>query len=272
MPGTTIAVTTRSITWRPGRRPAISASATRASSGSSISKSIPTCWPGGSNPAPSQADRHGHQLRLCAGRELVEENYLEGLPIDSLFTYAMTKRMLYVGLLALQQQFGLNIFALSPRRSTGRATTPTAGRCTSSSISFARSSAASCTANRSCSGATAAKSAKSCIATTSSTIAAETRCNRATTNWSTSAAARSSHPPFQRSDLPVRRLSTRIGSSTTPRATSARSRSSCEPTNSGDSCRSTGTRTCRRESKRPWNGFAKIRKSLPSHDLTRVLA
>ena len=48
------------------------------------------------------------------GSELVEENYLCGQPIDSLFTYAMTKRMLYVGLLALQKQFGLKHLCLVP--------------------------------------------------------------------------------------------------------------------------------------------------------------
>jgi len=46
--------------------------------------------------------------------ELVEENYLAGSPIDSLFTYAMTKRMLYVGLLALRKQFGLRYLHLVP--------------------------------------------------------------------------------------------------------------------------------------------------------------
>jgi len=40
-------------------------------------------------------------------REAVEENYLAGVPTESLFTYAMTKRMLYAGLLALSKQFGL---------------------------------------------------------------------------------------------------------------------------------------------------------------------
>ena len=39
--------------------------------------------------------------------ELKEENYLKGEPIESLFTYAYTKRMLYTGLLALDKQFGL---------------------------------------------------------------------------------------------------------------------------------------------------------------------
>jgi GDP-L-fucose synthase len=46
--------------------------------------------------------------------DLVEDNYLVGLPIDSLFTYAMTKRMLYAGLLALNKQYGLNYLCLVP--------------------------------------------------------------------------------------------------------------------------------------------------------------
>jgi GDP-L-fucose synthase len=37
---------------------------------------------------------------------LAEENYLIGKPIDSLYTYAMTKRMLHVGQMALAKQFG----------------------------------------------------------------------------------------------------------------------------------------------------------------------
>lgn len=46
--------------------------------------------------------------------ELEEENYLSGKPVDSLFTYAMTKRMLYSGLLALDKQFNLNYLHLVP--------------------------------------------------------------------------------------------------------------------------------------------------------------
>lgn len=46
--------------------------------------------------------------------ELVEENYLLGLPIESLFTYAMTKRMLYVGLRSLQNQYGTKHLTLVP--------------------------------------------------------------------------------------------------------------------------------------------------------------
>ncbi|NES86733.1 MAG: NAD-dependent epimerase/dehydratase family protein [Moorea sp. SIO2B7] len=46
--------------------------------------------------------------------DLVEENYMTGLPIESLFTYAMTKRMLYAGLLALKKQYGLKYLCLVP--------------------------------------------------------------------------------------------------------------------------------------------------------------
>jgi GDP-L-fucose synthase len=46
--------------------------------------------------------------------EMVEENYLTDQPIDSLFSYAYTKRMLYVGLLGLQRQFGLRYLCLVP--------------------------------------------------------------------------------------------------------------------------------------------------------------
>lgn len=45
---------------------------------------------------------------------LKEENYLAGKPIESLFTYAMTKRMLLSGLLAMHQQYGLNYLYLIP--------------------------------------------------------------------------------------------------------------------------------------------------------------
>jgi GDP-L-fucose synthase len=45
---------------------------------------------------------------------LREENYLAGRPTPSLFTYAMTKRMLYVGLQALHVQFGLSYLHVVP--------------------------------------------------------------------------------------------------------------------------------------------------------------
>lgn len=43
-----------------------------------------------------------------------EDNYLIGLPTESLFTYAMTKRMLYVGQMALAAQYGLRHLCLVP--------------------------------------------------------------------------------------------------------------------------------------------------------------
>ena len=45
---------------------------------------------------------------------LREENYLTGEPDPNLSTYAHTKRMLYVGLLALQKQFGMRFQHLIP--------------------------------------------------------------------------------------------------------------------------------------------------------------
>jgi len=44
----------------------------------------------------------------------IEDNYLLGKPIDSLFTYAMTKRMLLTGLIALNKQFSLNYLYMIP--------------------------------------------------------------------------------------------------------------------------------------------------------------
>lgn len=45
---------------------------------------------------------------------LVEENYLKGEPIPSLYTYAMTKRMLWVGAQSLGKQYGLKAMNLVP--------------------------------------------------------------------------------------------------------------------------------------------------------------
>ncbi len=45
---------------------------------------------------------------------LHEDYYLQGQPIDSLFTYAMTKRMLLTGLIALSKQFDLEYLYLIP--------------------------------------------------------------------------------------------------------------------------------------------------------------
>lgn len=46
--------------------------------------------------------------------ELTEKNYMLGEPIESLYTYAMTKRMLYSGVRALHKQFALNYLYLVP--------------------------------------------------------------------------------------------------------------------------------------------------------------
>jgi len=45
---------------------------------------------------------------------LEEQYYLQGEPIESLYTYAMTKRMLLCGCQALHKQFGLNYLYLIP--------------------------------------------------------------------------------------------------------------------------------------------------------------
>ncbi|MCS6853120.1 MAG: NAD-dependent epimerase/dehydratase family protein [Gemmataceae bacterium] len=56
----------------------------------------------------------GSSCAYAPDRELREENYLDGVPHDSLFSYAMTKRMLYAGLLALRKQYGLTYLCLVP--------------------------------------------------------------------------------------------------------------------------------------------------------------
>src|SRR6185436_13243299 len=45
---------------------------------------------------------------------LVEENYMKGEPIESLYTYAMTKRMLYQGQRAMNKQYGHTYLTLVP--------------------------------------------------------------------------------------------------------------------------------------------------------------
>jgi len=56
----------------------------------------------------------GTSCAYAPDAELVEENYMLGDPIDSLYTYAMTKRMLYAGLRALRKQYGLNYLCAVP--------------------------------------------------------------------------------------------------------------------------------------------------------------
>ena len=56
----------------------------------------------------------GTSCAYAPDQRLEESRYLSGDPIDSLYTYAMTKRMLYVGLLSLQRQFGMRHLCLVP--------------------------------------------------------------------------------------------------------------------------------------------------------------
>ena len=48
-----------------------------------------------------------------------EENYLIGTPRDELFTYAMTKRMLLIGQIALNKQYGLSYLTVIPSTLVG---------------------------------------------------------------------------------------------------------------------------------------------------------
>ena len=49
-----------------------------------------------------------------AGPDFSEPAYMRGEPIESLYSYAMTKRMLHAGLLALHKQFGLKYLSVVP--------------------------------------------------------------------------------------------------------------------------------------------------------------
>lgn len=56
----------------------------------------------------------GTSCSYASGHALKEENYLLGLPEESLFAYAMTKRMLYTGLISMQKQFNMEYLYLIP--------------------------------------------------------------------------------------------------------------------------------------------------------------
>lgn len=56
----------------------------------------------------------GTSCSYAPGVKLSEENYLEGEPIESLYVYGMTKRMLLIGLRSLGKQFGLRHLTLVP--------------------------------------------------------------------------------------------------------------------------------------------------------------
>ena len=56
----------------------------------------------------------GTSCAYAPDAELVEANYMLGDPIESLYTYALTKRMLYAGLLALNKQYQLKYLCAVP--------------------------------------------------------------------------------------------------------------------------------------------------------------
>jgi GDP-L-fucose synthase len=56
----------------------------------------------------------GTSCAWAPGSDLVEDKYMDGEPIDSLYTYAMTKRMLYQGARALNRQYGLRYLCTVP--------------------------------------------------------------------------------------------------------------------------------------------------------------
>lgn len=56
----------------------------------------------------------GTSCAYAPGSDLREDQYMADEPIDSLYTYAMTKRMLYQGARALNRQFGLRYLCAVP--------------------------------------------------------------------------------------------------------------------------------------------------------------
>jgi GDP-L-fucose synthase len=56
----------------------------------------------------------GTSCAYSPGSALVEEDYMNGEPVESLYTYAMTKRMLLQGARAIEQQYGLNWLCAVP--------------------------------------------------------------------------------------------------------------------------------------------------------------
>lgn len=56
----------------------------------------------------------GTSCAWAPGSDLVEEKYMDGEPIESLYTYAMTKRMLLQGARALNRQYGLKYLCTVP--------------------------------------------------------------------------------------------------------------------------------------------------------------
>ena len=56
-------------------------------------------------PAPGKAHRPGNQLRYDSNLPLDEDHYLRGEPIESLYAYGQSKRMMYIGMLMMAKQY-----------------------------------------------------------------------------------------------------------------------------------------------------------------------
>lgn len=56
----------------------------------------------------------GTSCGYAPGNSLREDNYLLGIPHTSVYSYGMTKRMLYVGLQSMQRQYGMDYLCLVP--------------------------------------------------------------------------------------------------------------------------------------------------------------
>lgn len=56
----------------------------------------------------------GTSVSYATNDALIEEKYMVGVPSERFFAYAMSKRMLYAGLVSLSRQFGLTYLCLVP--------------------------------------------------------------------------------------------------------------------------------------------------------------
>jgi GDP-L-fucose synthase len=70
-------------------------------------------WWAGSQPK-AKLISIGTSCAYAPDQPLREEHYLQGEPIESLYTYAMTKRMLFVGQSSLARQYGLKHLTVVP--------------------------------------------------------------------------------------------------------------------------------------------------------------
>lgn len=56
----------------------------------------------------------GTSASYSSSENLIEDNYMKGEPIEKFYAYAMTKRMLLVGLKSLNKQYGMNYLYVVP--------------------------------------------------------------------------------------------------------------------------------------------------------------